>query len=123
MTSLQPPFAPTEVSDALLAFPARVLGLMPAVGEIPKEFKRLNPWSPFFARVFTKGFENISFVMADGVGGNAAYRHLAAILGSYEPKHEHKEAAFTYLCSLWLKGAFLDDGKGKTIYYPEGFSL
>lgn len=120
MTSLPPPYLPVPVTDVELAFPARVSHLMPDMEEIPKG---LGPWTTFFARVFTKGFGGVSFVLHDGIDGDMAYRHLAALLGSYEPKHEHKQAAFSHLCSVWFKGAVFDDGNGKTIYYPEGFSL
>jgi len=39
----------------------------------------------------------------DGIDQNKALRHIKAILGSFEPKHEHKEAAAAYLLSLWFK--------------------
>lgn len=31
-----------------------------------------------------------------------AFRHLAACQGSFEPKHEHKQAAVAWLASLWF---------------------
>lgn len=31
-----------------------------------------------------------------------AFKHLGAIQGSFEPKHEHKEAGVAWLASLWF---------------------
>jgi hypothetical protein len=36
------------------------------------------------------------------VDGELAIRHLQVIQASFEPKHEHKEAAVAYLASLWF---------------------
>ena len=34
---------------------------------------------------------------------NKAIRHLKAILVSYDPKHEHKEAGVAFLLSEWFE--------------------
>jgi len=39
----------------------------------------------------------------EGIDVNMALRHLHAIQGSFEPKHEYKEAAVAYLASLWFE--------------------
>ena len=37
-----------------------------------------------------------------GIDENEAIRHLSAILKSFQPSHEHKEAAVAWLASRWL---------------------
>jgi hypothetical protein len=39
----------------------------------------------------------------DGIDRRAAFRHISACLGSYDPSHEHKIAGVGYLISLWFK--------------------
>jgi hypothetical protein len=38
----------------------------------------------------------------EGVDVDKALRHIQAIMRSYQPKHEHKEAAVAYLLSQWF---------------------
>lgn len=103
MTETLPAIMPIEVSDIDLAFPAHALKLMPPMAKIPEAFHRGNTvWNKLANDWFFKGLEEPSFHMAPGVDGNQAHRHLSVILGSYEPKHEHKEAAIAYLASLWF---------------------
>lgn len=98
------PFAtPTAVSDVLLAFPAAVSSLMPVMAEIPEDFRAGKTVWNEFAKAWMFGLmTEPQFHMAEGVDGSLAYRHLSAILGSYEPKQEHKEFAVAYLCSQWF---------------------
>jgi len=95
---------PQEISDVEIAFPAHVLNRMPEWDEIPPEFKRHRGtrWNELMARWFYDGLKGHEFCAKEGVDKDAALRHLMAILGSYEPKHEHKEAAVAYLMSLWF---------------------
>lgn len=37
-----------------------------------------------------------------GVDAHKALRAIKAVLGSYEPKHEHKEAACAFMLSEWF---------------------
>jgi len=46
--------------------------------------------------------KTIEFRVAEGVDGGLAIRHLQVIQASFEPKHEHKEAAVAYLASPWF---------------------
>lgn len=39
----------------------------------------------------------------DGIDPAKAKRHLMAVLGSFEPKHEHKEAGAGWLMSMWYE--------------------
>jgi len=98
---------PQTVDQLTLVFPARITHLLPPYEEIPQEFKRLagTPWNRWQARWFFKGLapEDIP-VTKSGIDFSTAMHHLATIQRSYEPKHEHKEAAVAYLASLWFSG-------------------
>jgi len=85
------------------AFPATVKHLMPPYDEIPSEFKQFrNKWVLIFQDFFYFGAKNIQWKAKAGVDEKAAVRHVRTIMGSYEPKHEHKTAACAYLMSLWF---------------------
>jgi len=100
---LTAPYDPVPVSDVDVAFPAMALDVMPLLKEIPKKYQVDNAWTSLFLEWFTNGLDPaIEFWMKDGIDGLTAYRHLSVIIGSYAPKHEYKEAAFTFLCSLWF---------------------
>lgn len=98
---------PTKVDDIQIAFPAGVVrDLMPAMADIPEEFKDFpggNYWTKLASRWFYKGLEGVQLRAKEGIDLRDALRHLKAIQGSWEPKHEHKEAAVGYLMSLWLE--------------------
>lgn len=100
---------PKEVSDLTLAFPANVVGdLMPPRDECEQALRAMKDrgrgWVEFQRRWFFHGLpKGTQFKPRNGVDQNLALRHLAAIQGSFEPKHEHKEAAVAYLASLWFK--------------------
>lgn len=95
---------PTKLSDVDIAFPASVCKLMPSYEAIPCEFKRdSNPYVRFQQQWFFSGLNRDQIPAAkDGIDLNEALRHLEAIQRSFEPKHEHKQAAVAYLASLWL---------------------
>lgn len=103
---------PVDISDVTLAFPANALELMPAMEDIPEDFRSETttsaPWYRFQSVWFSLGMhEKFSFQPAEideqKVDARMAYRHLAAIQGSYAPKHEHKMAAVAWLASLWME--------------------
>lgn len=98
---LEAPYEPVAVSDLLLAFPAAVEHLMPAPEDIPEVDDK---WTRVVRTWFYKGLSaDAKFYMRDGIDGEKAFRHLSAILRSFQPKHEHKEAAMAYLLSLWCE--------------------
>jgi hypothetical protein len=96
---------PVEVDDVDVAFPASVQHLMPSWEEIPDEFKRHrgNVWAKLASKWFFEGLPGNVLVARPGIDRSTAIRHLKCVLGSYEPQHEHKEAAVAYLMSLWLE--------------------
>ena len=95
---------PQEVTDLHIAF-GKIDNLMPPMADIPSEFKSFgNPWVKFQQDWFFNGLPNeAEFHPRDGVDGRKALRHLMAIQWSFNPKHEHKEAAVAYLASLWFE--------------------
>ena len=105
--TLAKPYDPVDVSDLQLAFSAHVSHLMPAAEDIPQEFLNWNTrseWQKIVTEWLFSGLDaNVEFISVNGIDGEKAYRHLIAILKSFEPKHEYKEAACAYLMSLWFK--------------------
>jgi hypothetical protein len=96
---------PKPVSDVMLAFPADVTELLPSWEAIPDEFKSgHDEWTRFASHWFGRGLAaTTEFYCKEGIDGATAVRHLQAVLGSYQPKHEHKLAGVAYLSSLWFK--------------------
>jgi hypothetical protein len=95
---------PTPVSQLDVAFGnVRELKLMPAYGDIPEQFRNgKSKWIGFQQQWFYFGAKKEGLIAKKGIDLDVALRHLAAIQASFEPKHEHKEAAVAYLASLWL---------------------
>jgi len=92
-----------EVSDAQLAFPARLGKMLPPRKEIPKKYWAWHGQdlaSQWFYEGLPKG---TTFVPKEGVDRQKALRHLKALLGSFEPEHNHKMAAVTFLLDEWFE--------------------
>jgi hypothetical protein len=100
-----------EVNRADMAFGN--IKHMPKYETIPPEFKRHNgndyvkavsSW--FFSGA--KGHPNgitigdHTFVAKPGVEAGKALAAIKAVLSSFEPKHEHKEAACAFMLSEWF---------------------
>jgi hypothetical protein len=104
MAWMKPPYLPIEVSDVLLAFPGDVEHLMPDPDDIPREFWDKHPLYPMISEFIFKGVApaNLSFDPNLGLDYNMVARHLLAIQQSFQPKHEHKQAALTLLFHLWF---------------------
>lgn len=96
---------PTEVDAVTMAFPAGVRHLMPAQSEIPDEFHHGNNWgNRLFADWFYSGIKSLDgLVPRDGIDKTKALRHIKTVMGSFEPKHEHKESAVAYLFDKWFE--------------------
>lgn len=102
---------PHEIDDAKFVFKADLGDLLPPRDDIPGEFsfstlinQSKNPYYLFLQKWF---FEGVSMEeipsSVEGVDPHKAIRHIQTILGSFEPKHEHKFEAVTYLMSLWFR--------------------
>lgn len=86
--------------------------LMPLWEEIPAEFKeyRGTKWNGVFNDWFFHGASNIKYQPKAGVNANKAMRHINAVMQSFAPKHEHKEAAVAYLLSQWFDSISYEKG-------------
>ncbi len=94
----------TDISDAMMAFPADVMDMMPKMKDIPEKYQRGHtPANMFVAKWFFKGLKNPKFYPREGVNAEQAFKHLRCILGSFQPKHEHKEAAVAFLLDEWFE--------------------
>lgn len=94
-----------EVDDVSLAFGGNISKLMPAYKDIPEDFKSFyNPWVKIFSDWFYFGFKSAVFRPKPGIDKDKALRHIKAIMHSWQPKHEHKEAAVAFLLSEWFDG-------------------
>ncbi len=96
---------PQEIDDIQMAFPAGIMHLMPKMEDIPEEFRAggHTKWNRFFNDMFFSRIEDLEFDGKEGIDAETAWRHIRCISGSFEPKHEHKEAAVAYLMSLWFE--------------------
>ncbi len=102
-----------DVTDLDVVFPGNVEALMPKWEDIPKEFRgwRATKWNGVFNDWFYAGLRNASWMPKDGVDTAKALRHIKAIMGSWNPKHEHKEAAVAYLLSEWFEDVKYEKGE------------
>ena len=98
---------PQDVDDVTLAFPARVGHLMPPEAEIPEQYWQADISWPcrLFNDLFFAGVKRLKLVPQEGIDTMQAWRHVRAIMGSFEPQHEYKEAACRYLLDQWFIGA------------------
>lgn len=96
-------YAIQEVSDLDLAFPANVMHLTPAYKDISDDFKRNGKWNQIFNKWFFSGLpKETKFIPNEGVDASKAMRHIRCVMGSFQPKHEHKSAAISFLLSEWF---------------------
>jgi len=103
MVWLRPPYDVQEVSDFLLHSPANVKHLMPKYNTVTVDKAWLN--SADF--LFHYGPQYVRFLPKPGIDFAKSYRHIAAILGSRQPKHEHKLQAVAFLLSHWFDDVLL----------------
>jgi hypothetical protein len=98
-----PAFMPVEVDDVSIAFGGGgdLAKMMP---KVPENYPDRQKWERFQNDWFYHGLKSTAGLVArEGVDKDKAIRHLKTIQGSFEPKHEHKEAAVAYLASLWFE--------------------
>jgi len=95
---------PVEVDDVTMAFPASVTQkYMIPYSDIPDEYKNGNTdGNKFFCDMFYAGVKDIEMIPKEGIDPDKAWRHIRSIAGSFEPKHEHKEACIAYLLEQWF---------------------
>src|SRR3990167_2714718 len=77
--------------------------LMVPMEQIPEEFRNgRNPYVELQQRWFYNGLNGCLLKEKPGVDRKKALAHLATIQGSFQPRHEHKEACVAYLMSEWF---------------------
>lgn len=92
---------------------------MPKYSDVPENFKRsydphckaISSWFFSGAKGATNGLviDGVTFTAKPGVDATKALRAIKAVLGSFEPKHEHKIAACGYMLSEWFDKADAKD--------------
>jgi len=97
---------PIKVDDVDMAFgggPGAMAKLLPPYSTVPAEFKNdRSPYCRLVSEWFFRGLEKKKLKVKDGIDESAAWRHMKTIMGSFEPKHEHKTAGVAYLMSQWF---------------------
>lgn len=90
---------PQEVDDITFAFPAYVVGtLIPLEEDLTEEQRKQIRGDA--GRIFAGRIPTM--YCYEGVDGETAWRHIGAVVRSYEPKsHQYKIAALNYLLSRW----------------------
>lgn len=97
---------PVAVSRVQQAFPADLGDLLPPLDLIPEVFQKGRAGHvSTYARAMAIGRidESLALIKRDDVDSEVAWKHLCTIAGSFEPRHEHKEAALAWLISLWFR--------------------
>lgn len=95
-------YKPIPVSRADVVFGGKVDKILPRWSDIPDEFKRgTSPWCAWQGAWFFKGLKRYP-VPKEGIDLGMAMANLGAVQGSFQPKHEHKEAGVAFLASLWF---------------------
>ncbi len=98
------PFLPKETTGLDVAFGPKTLSeFLPAMKDIPEEFKRHNgPYQDLVSSIFFRGGSIAAWQPKPGINRGAAINHFRTVLGSFEPKHEHKTAGCAYMLSEWF---------------------
>jgi hypothetical protein len=95
-----------EIDRVAGSFPTTTEGMMPKYEDIPREFKNCNrpsKWNRLVSAMFFSGLKKLDLKPKPGVDKNKALCHIRYILGSWEPKHEHKEAGAAFLFNEWFE--------------------
>lgn len=105
--TLTAPYEPVELTAVERAFPANALDWMPAPDDIPETYWNSYEWhTQLWRDAMFAGIDDIQLAPKDPSWEqeevDRAHAHLYAILGSFAPKHQHKEAALAYLTDQWF---------------------
>jgi hypothetical protein len=84
-------------------FPATVLdGWLP-----PREWFTEDhvpdSWETFVHRLFMGRVQDIALIPKEGIDPDTAWQHATMILGSFQPKHEHKIEGVAWLLWHWFE--------------------
>lgn len=94
-----------KIIDAVSsAFPTSVDEFIPHYKDLPDEFKDGNtPQNKLFSKAFFKGCSTEFLKEKPGINRAEALRHIGYVMGSWEPKYEHKEAGVAWLFAQWFE--------------------
>jgi len=84
-----------------IAFPTGVLECMPELSSIGAYDKKRD-YERVISDWFYVGLKSLDVVPREGVNQGAAIAHIKWVMGSFEPKHEHKIAACAWLLNEWF---------------------
>ena len=101
--TLSKPYLPVDIWAN--SYAPNVEQLMPPAEDIPDEFGNdSHIWVEFVREWFYSGLnKDLVLYPVETIDPDLAFKHVAHILSSWEPKHEYKMAACAYLMSLWFE--------------------
>lgn len=103
---------PVEVNDVEIAFGGNMEKLLPSMEEIPEEYKNgSNKWNKVVGDWFFYGLKSCKWEPKEGIDTKDAINHIKAIMSSFDPKHEHKEAGCAYLLSYFFNDVSYEKAK------------
>lgn len=103
-----------DINPVDVAFGGGAMKILPPMAEIPAEFKncnRPNKWMQCVSDWFFCGLKNCKWTPKEGVDTGKAIAAIQCCIGSFEPKHEHKEAGCAYLLSQWFEDVSYEKAK------------
>jgi hypothetical protein len=98
-----------DVTMLDVAFGARAMDFMPKMEDIPDDFPNRQKWEKVTGTWFFGGLKNAKFTPKAWVDQGNALAAIRSVLGSFAPKHEHKEAAVAYMLSEWFDDVTYDE--------------
>lgn len=105
-------FEVQKVTNLDVAFGCRAMDLMPPYADIPDTFKHgSTKWNKLMNDWFFCGLSKLDITPKNGINITKAKAHLKAILSSFEPPHEHKEAGVAFLMDQWFDDATWEKAK------------
>lgn len=101
---------PEKVTDVDIAFGGNINKLLPLMEDIPEEFRKgHSKWNKVVRDWFFNGLKNSQWIPKEEIDPNDAIRHVQAVMGSFQPKHEHKEAGCAFLLSQFFEDVKYDN--------------
>jgi len=105
-------FKPQVIDKLTEIFPAQLGDLIPKYEDIPEEYihsyggsDHMKKMRRLFGDCFYYGLTELNLIPQEEIDKDIAWRHVRCVMASFEPKHEHKEAACVYMLSEWFKDA------------------
>lgn len=96
-----------ESTDVVFGLTGTIIDTyMPKWTDLPEDFRRergaAKKWTNIVDDLFFHGAKDIRCTVKDPtIEQRDIIKHIAMLLQSFEPSHEHKTAGVAYLLSLW----------------------